>query len=127
MRVVECTGNCSHQPRRSPIPFRIPQFALCTCLGQRPSLNELHREVMLVAELPNFVDMDDAGMIETGGRFSFSLKAGDFLWAGETAGMNHLERHNPVQAELASAINFTHAAVTDQLVEFVVAELLTAL
>ena len=73
----------------------------------------------------DFVDGDDVGMLEAGGRDGFGAKALDELRAGLRPEQQHLERDNPVQALLPGLIDDPHPAPRDLLQQLVVAEVIS--
>ncbi len=85
-------------------------------------LDVIHREVVLALALAGFVDGDDVGVMQAGRRFRLGPEPQDHLRAAHAARLDHLHRHDPVEAELAGAIDHPHAAFGDLLQQFVVAE-----
>ena len=51
-----------------------------------------------------------------------AAKSQHLLFAGELARQDHLERHDPVQADLARLVDHAHAAAGDFLQQFVIAK-----
>ena len=75
--------------------------------------------------LAGFMDGHDIRMAQVSSRLGFSAKPQDLLLAGELAGEDHLQRHRPVQADLAGAVNDAHAATGNFLQQFVIAKTTT--
>ena len=118
VRVVNGRGDLPHELRGAP-------------RGQRPfahrfreilPLDVVHREVVLALALAGFVDGDDVGVMQAGRRFRLGPETQDHFRAAHPPRLDHLHRHDPVEAELAGAIHDAHAAFGDLLQQFVVAE-----
>jgi hypothetical protein len=68
------------------------------------------------------VDGDDVGMVKAGGGAGFALEAAGGLRAGESSDQEDFDRHEPIEAGLAGAVDDSHAAPSDLFEEFVFAE-----
>ena len=60
-------------------------------------------------------------MLEFGRRLGFDLETLDGTRRSQMTVSDHLQRHDPIQAELARAVDHTHAATSQFLDQFVVA------
>ena len=86
------------------------------------AFDELHAEVAGAIALADFVDGNDAGMIQAGGGFRFPTKALQMRVGSPMAQADHLERDSAVETLLPRAINHALAATTDYLQQFIVAK-----
>ena len=91
--------------RRHP-PFR---QALC----QRRTVDEVHGDERLPQRLADFVDGDDARMVQAGRRFRLALEPGAKTRRGEGGTRQHFDRHDPVQPVLSRPIHHPHPAAGD--------------
>ncbi len=72
--------------------------------------------------LADFVHRHDLRMIEPGDRLGLGLKAGQVRRRRQLASQYHLERHDPVQAQLPRLEDDAHAAAAQLREQFVVAK-----
>jgi hypothetical protein len=79
------------------------------------ALHESHAEVTGAVALPDFVNRDDARMVQAGGGFCFETKAFHVCFCRPVRETNHFERHNPVQTFLPCPINYALATASDFL------------
>ena len=79
------------------------------------ALDQLHAEVTGTIALTDFVNWDDAGMLQTGGGFSFETKTLQVRFRGPLAQADHFECDGAVEAFLSRAINYPLATATDVL------------
>ncbi len=102
---------------------------------QRPVLHEgsevatrhiIHREVMLPSVLADFVDGDDVGVLQVGGRFGLSQKSFDLVWTGQDACADHFQGQIPVQTRLPGLPDDAHAAPGDLFEKLVITKILEA-
>ncbi len=84
--------------------------------------DQLHAEVMLILELTDLEDRHNVGMIEPSDRLGLVLKPADFIGTGEPGGLDHLQGHRAIQAELAGLVDDPHAAFAQDSLQLVVAE-----
>jgi hypothetical protein len=70
----------------------------------------------------DFVDPDDVAMVQIGGRLRFGVKAFDLRFAGELASEDHLQSHQPIEADLPGLVNHPHAAAGDFAEQLIIAE-----
>ena len=87
------------------------------------AFDELHAEVAGAIALADFVDGDDARMIEAGSGFGFAAKTLQVRFGGPLAEANHFKRDGAIETFLPGAINHALTAATDFLQQFVIAEL----
>ncbi len=111
MRVVDGAGDGRHQPRGRP-RFAVEPRGLNR---QVAAGDELHAEVMVTFVLAHLVDRHDVGMIEVGRRFGLEPESHQVFRAGKSARSYHLQRENPVQADLPGTVNDAHAPLGDHL------------
>jgi len=90
--------------------------------GQILAFDIIHREERLALDVADFVDGDDVGVPQAGGGLGLAMEAFNSLPAGERAQQEHLHGDDPVQADLAGAVNNPHPAVGDLFQQFIVAE-----
>jgi len=89
-------------------------------LGQASTIKEAHREIVMAGVLADFVDRDDIGVVEVGGRLGLMEKPLDLPFGGHLPRQDEFEGHWPVQADLARAPHNAHAAPSDFLDQLVV-------
>ena len=89
---------------------------------QAAALHQLHAEVILPVELTDLVEGNDVGVFEVRGGFGFGAETLSLGLAGEFAGANPLQGHDPVQLELTGAIDHAHAAAGDHFKQLVARE-----
>src|SRR6185295_16273230 len=81
------------------------------------AVNKLHREIGLRSEAgihsAGFVDLSDAGVLQSAKRLRFLTKAPHQFGAGH-AGLDDLEGHDAPGLALFGFIDSTHSAFTDQ-------------
>ena len=98
-----------------------------SALGQHllevPPADQLHREVAPAFMLPDLVDRHDVGMIELGDRLHLVLESPQLVLRRQCSRPDHLERHWPVEADLAGRINDAHTAAAQLAHQLVVAEI----
>src|SRR5947208_4400400 len=87
------------------------------------ALHQSHAEVTGAVALSDFVNRDDARMVQAGGGFCFETKALHVCLCRPVSETNHFERHNPVQTFLSCPINDALAAASDFFEQFVIAEI----
>jgi hypothetical protein len=98
----------------------LTSLAAIDSLGERPTFDEPHAEVMMAILLANFVDRHDVWMIQVGCGFSFGTETFNQCGGGQVASGDHLDRDNPIQANLARFEDDPHPAPRDFLDQFVV-------
>ena len=114
MRVVNRVTACDH--------FRCLPIEIGVCLTTSSSwpFDKLHADNTSHA-LADFVDGNDARMIETSG-FGFPAKTFQMRFGGPRAQANYFERDGAIETLLMSAINNTLTAPADFLQQLVVAK-----
>src|SRR5262249_49912395 len=60
------------------------------------AVDKAHRKEMLAFMLANFVDGNDAGMLQGGGDFGLGIEPLHIFVRSQTSAQNHLQRHDPV-------------------------------
>ena len=60
---------------------------------------------MLPTELFHFVNSDDVGVLQIGCNLCLGMKALHFSFSGKLSRQDHLDRHQPIQADLPSLVN----------------------
>ena len=111
MRIVNCAGQLGDQFRCMTDRHR---FALRDGI-ELAALNESHAEVAGAVALSDFVNRDDARMVQAGRGFCFEPKALHMCFCCPVSETNHFERHNPVQTFLPCPINHALATASDFL------------
>ena len=91
--------------------------------AQAAAGNQLHAEILLTLVFAYLVDGDDAGVVKLSHGLGFVLEAAKVDIVGEDAGPDHLQRHQPVEGDLAGLVHHPHAAAAQLLVDLVVAEI----
>src|SRR5262249_19800933 len=86
------------------------------------AFDEFHAEIAGAVALPDLVDGNDAGMIETGGGFGFPAKALQMRVGSPMPEANYFKSDSAVQTFLPRAINHALAAATDYFQQFIVTE-----
>ena len=92
--------------------------------GQVPARDVIHREERVAFVLTDFVDGDDARVLQPGDRLGLGAEALDEPGPRKLAREQHLHRHHAMEAFLSGPIHDPHAASGDDLQQFVVAEVL---
>jgi hypothetical protein len=87
------------------------------------ALDEVHAEVAVAVALADFVNWDNAWMVEAGGRFRFETKTLQVRFRGPLAQADHFECDGAVEAFLSRAVNYALATSADFLQQFVVAKI----
>jgi hypothetical protein len=87
-------------------------------LRQAAAADVLQRQIRAAVLLADLEDLHDARMLHLGDGFGFGAEAGQVLRAGVHARQHHLQRHQPIQAQLPRLIDDPHAAVADHLEDF---------
>ena len=117
-RVLHGPGQQLHQPGRRSRWLRGP--------GQPPAQvaagDVLHRTVGLAVLFADFEDAHDVGVLKARRRLSLGAEACPLLGSGVAARRDHLEGHDPVQAELASPIDNAHTSVPQLSQDLVAAD-----
>ena len=108
--------------RRRRLFIRRSTFGIRHLRGERATFDQLHAVEVLALMFSNFVDGHDVRMIETRRGLGFESKALHLNGRGELARRDHLQRHGPIEADLARAINHSHSAAREFAENFVVRE-----
>src|SRR5207249_138969 len=111
MRIGNGASQLGHQFRCVTDRHR---FALCDGI-ELAALHESHAEVTCAVALSDFVNRDDARMVQAAGGFCFETKALYVCFCRPVSKTNHFERHNPVQTFLPCPINHALATAADFL------------
>ena len=91
-------------------------------LRQRMAADVFHAEVRVPLRFADFVDRDHRRVIELRRCRRLGAKPLAFRRRSELAAQNHLDRHLPIQADLTSAKDETHAPPSHFFEQLVVAE-----
>jgi hypothetical protein len=91
-------------------------------VGQPPALDHLHDDQESAPGLDQVVHCADAGVIQGGGRDGFAAEALAHVVSGDL-GAEHLQRHGPVQARVAGAIDLAEPAPAQELPHLELSEL----
>src|SRR5262252_10637500 len=84
--------------------------------------NVIHGEEMLALLFADFVDANDVGMTQPGGKFGFALKALDIDGRSEETRRNSFDGDEAFETGLPGFIDYAHAAAGDDFDDFVIAE-----
>ena len=79
------------------------------------ALNEFHTEVTGAIALANFIDRNDAWMVEAGGSFRFPAETLDVRRGRPAAEGDHLERDDAIEALLMGAKDHALSAAANLL------------
>src|SRR5256885_5306695 len=101
-------------------PYR--HWVLLGKLIKLAAFDEFHAEVTRAVALADFIDGNDARMIQAGGGFGFAAESLQMRFSGPMSQTNHLESYRAVQTFLPRAIYDSLAAAADFLQQFVVAK-----
>ena len=82
---------------------------------QRASLDELHRQVDLVAHAPHVVDRDDVGVRELGHRAGLAQQGVDPVLVRRGPRVQELEGHLSVELGVIGALHGTHRTSAQRL------------
>ena len=96
---------------------RVPDYFI-----KLAALDEVHAEVAVTVALADFVNWDNAGMVESGGGFCFATKTLQVRFRGPLAEADHFECDGAVEAFLSRAVNYALATPADFLQQFVIAK-----
>ncbi len=88
-------------------------------VGERAALHVLHRHEVGVGVLAPVVHADDVGVVEVGRRLRLAAEALDEVRVDGELGEQHLDRHRPVEQQVARQEHVGHAAAPDALLDFV--------
>ena len=102
--------------------FRLAEMAAFEVRAERMPVHELHREVVDGVDAPEVVDLDDVRMVQPSGGAGLLEEA---LHVPRVLGQlqgERLERDEPVQREIARAVDLPHASGAELLQDLVVAE-----
>ncbi len=83
----------------------------------------LHGKVVVPVMLADVVDSNNVGVLQVGGRLGLNPKPPNITLVGQVAGKDHLDRHGPVETDLAGLVDDSHRTAGDFLQVLVVAEL----
>jgi len=118
MGVMHGAGELDHQRGQRPRVHR--DAALLP--RQVAALDEAHAQKPMAVHFPELVDGNDVRVMQLGHHFRFEAEPLQRLAGRQRAVANHLQRHNPAQADLAGTVDDAHATAGDLLEQFVVAE-----
>ena len=122
MRVVHGLGRCFDQPRGG---FGvINEFAQLAVKAR--AADQLHAEVALVLVPAHLEYWDDVRMVEHRDRLGLILEPPKVVFSGQDSRLQHLERHRPVQSDLARPVHHAHPTPAQQVQQLVVAEVADA-
>ena len=86
------------------------------------AVDQLHAEVMMAFVLADLVDRHDVRMIQVRRGLRFHPEPLEILGRRESAGPDHLQRQDAVQADLPGLVDDPHTALGEDLEQLVVAE-----
>ena len=66
---------------------------------------------------PEVEHVDDVGVVEAAGRLGLALEAAHQRGVFEQRRLEHLEADEPIEGEMAGAVDLAHAALADQLLQ----------
>jgi hypothetical protein len=115
VRVVDGPRHVGHQLGGRP---RVVQIAAALLLQIAP-LHQLHRKVVDPFDFADVVDRDNMRMIQSGNRDRLVAKPPLIVLARDPVRPDHLQGHDAIQADMASAKDNAHAAVRNCLAQFV--------
>ena len=98
------------------------QRTLANQRRQRLALDIGHGEVVLSFMHADLIDRHDARMLQVGGRLGFHLETADVGLRNQAAVADQLDGDRAVQAELPGLVDHAHAAASQLLQQFVVAD-----
>ena len=78
---------------------------------------------MLAVVLAHLVDRHDARVVQKGDGLGLVLEPPELVVAGQQPGLDHLEGHGAVEADLPSLVDDAHAAAAQFAADFIVAEI----
>ena len=91
-------------------------------IGEVAPLDELHAEIALAVVLADFVNRDDAGVVEQRDGLGLVLEPAQVGVVGQHAGLDHLEGDGSVEADLPGLVDDAHAAAAQLFLNLVIAE-----
>src|SRR5437762_5245217 len=103
MCVMNCAGQLGDQFRCVTDRYR---FALRDGI-ELAAIHQSHAEVTDAVALSDFVNRDDARMVQPGGGFCFETKAFHVCFCRPVSETNHFERYNPLQTFLSRSEEHT--------------------
>ena len=86
------------------------------------AFDEFHAEVAGAIALADFVNGNDAWMVEAGGSFCFATKTLQMRFGGPGAQADYFECDGAIETFLTRAINYALTTPADFLQQFIVAE-----
>ena len=98
------------------------QTAVGNGLGQRPTLDQFHRQEELAVRLLRRIDRHDAGMIERCNRVRLALEPLATFRVVCDSGRQDLDRHQPIQSRVARSVHLSHATGAEIAEDFIGAE-----
>src|SRR6185503_1946585 len=87
VRIMNCLRNLACIFRRT----LCRQWTIVNNVRERPSLDVIHREVMMSIALTRFVDANNVRMLQMRGGFGLAAEPEHFLFARELPRENHLQ------------------------------------
>ena len=82
-------------------------------IGERPTLDELHHDVLPVAVGSGVVDADDRGLVQPRGRLGLTAEPGDEPRVTRELGEQDLDRDRSMEHRVEAAVDLGHPARTD--------------
>ncbi len=95
-------------------------------VGKTSARDPLHAEESLSVMLPDLEDGDDVRVVQGGDGLGLILEPTEIVIGGEGAGPDQFEGDDAVEADLAGFVDDTHATLTEDLQQFVIAEITDA-
>ena len=106
MRGVECIGNFDGQPEQYLVLDRLSADGVF----ERHAIQKLHRDKSAAVCLAYVVNRANVGMVESGGRLRFPLKARQRLGIAGYFLRQELERHKAMQPGVFGLVDNAHPA-----------------
>jgi len=103
--------------RQGPIPQQRCEILTC---------DQVHGKIMLSLVLTNLMDLDDVRVLQARDGFRLRPESLHLTLTGKAPAQDHLERDDPVQADLPGLVNDPHPAAGDFRQEFVISEVAIA-
>src|SRR5437660_11626984 len=88
-----------------------------------PTFDEFHAEVAGAIALADFVNGDNAWMLQAGGGFRFAAESLQVRFRGPMTEADNLERDCAIQTFLPGAIDYALTAASDFFQQFVIAKI----
>jgi hypothetical protein len=87
--------------------------------GQRLALDVLHHQEIDGVVSTDVVEVTDVRVVESGDRARLPFEAQTRLRVGDSIGRNHFDRDGAIEPGIPRAVDLTHPAAAETLVDFV--------